>query len=973
MNDTTPSPTKPQARSLKWRVALLALTASLTVAFGLGLYLHQRMQQLQRQILEEQAVLLAKALADALDGDLLRRDYAAVEEVAHHVVVHSGIIELAVVDEEGHLLVAVRAEGQRPQVRLSGTIALPAQKSRLEWGEDGRLSLWQAIGETPHSGWLHLELQAELSPELHGVLSDQTLLALLLAAALGVGLQLLLSLPFLAQLARLTEFASRLSAQPGGHLVFESGVREIAQLRDGLNVLSSELARRQVLLDGTRRRLAIRQRVFELLATGGVLADLLALVIEEIEQERPQVLASILLVDAGSQTLRLGAAPRLPQFYNEAVDGLAIADGAGSCGTAAWRGQPVYVADIANHPYWRDWRMLAERAGLAACWSEPILSTCGETLGVLAFYLRQPGEPEEADRQLMRDMAHLASVIIERKRLDEESQLASSVYQSSGEAMFVTDADNRIMAINPAFTRLTGYPADEVLGKDPSILMGSGRNTPALYRAMWQALEATGQWQGEIWSRRRNGEEFAEWLSISSIHDASGRLLRRIGLFSDLTEIKRAEELIWQQTNYDALTGLPNRRLFCDRLKQEIRRAQRLAVLMIDLDHFKTVNDAFGQSFGDKVLIEAAKRIDAQVGEDDTVARLSGDGFAVAMPRALDPSVIEHVAAGIVSAIGQSFVFDGESAFVAASIGITLYPDDAEELEVLLRNAEQAMYVAKQSGRGGFAWFTSEMQLAAQVRRDLVRDLRGALMARQFEIHYQPIVDLANGRIVKAEALLRWHHPERGTISPATFIPMAEELGLIDEIGDWVFACVLAQIAEWDAAGLPAIQVSVNKSPRQFHPKGEMPWLAMLEESGLPGERLVIEITEGLLLGDRPEVIQTLNAYRAAGLEIALDDFGTGYSSLSYLQRFDIDYLKIDRAFVRHLSDNAASRSLTDAMIAMAHKLGLNIVAEGVEDEAQRDFLAAMGCDLAQGYLFARPLPAEEFAARLAKERPFGG
>ena len=555
------------------------------------------------------------------------------------------------------------------------------------------------------------------------------------------------------------------------------------------------------------------------------------------------------------------------------------------------------------------------------------------------------------------------------RAIEEELQLASSVYQASGEAMFVTDEKNRIVAVNPAFTRLTGYAPHEVIGRDPKIL-GSERNDKTLYLAMWNSLEATGQWQGEIWNRRKNGSEYAEWLTITTVRNAEGGLHRRIALFSDITESKQADELIWQQANYDTLTGLPNRRLFNDRLKQELRRAERshkaLALLFIDLDRFKEVNDALGHSAGDELLVEASRRIVACVRESDTVARLGGDEFTVTLPAMEDPGAVERIAQAIVQSLAEPFVLGRETVYVSASIGITEYPVDAEDIETLLRHADQAMYAAKEAGRNGYSWFTPAMQYAAQVRRGLVHDLRGALAAGQFEVYYQPIVELPSRRVVKAEALLRWHHPERGMVSPEVFIPLAEEVGLINEIGEWVFHQVAGQARHWRTAGLDDLPISVNKSPRQFAGVGGgQDWLDHLKGIELPPVGLIVEITEGLLLDERPEVAERLRSFRAAGIQIAIDDFGTGYSALSYLQKFDIDIVKIDKSFVQHLATDGRDRALAEAIVAMAHKLGLKVVAEGVETEAQQDRLIAAGCDYAQGYLYARPMPSADFEAML--------
>ena len=566
--------------------------------------------------------------------------------------------------------------------------------------------------------------------------------------------------------------------------------------------------------------------------------------------------------------------------------------------------------------------------------------------------------------------------ITPQKEAEEELQIAASFFHASSEGMLVADADNRIIAINPAFTQMTGYRIEELAGQTPRMFK-SGRHDDEFYREMWHALQTCGKWRGEIWDRNKNGMVVAKRLAINTIYHEDGSVHRRIALSSDITDKKRVEETIWRQANYDALTGLPNRSLFRDRLAQEIKKAQRgnhtLALLFIDLDHFKEVNDTLGHDLGDKLLAEAAQRISACVRESDTVARLGGDEFTIVLPDLSETARVDQVAQALLHALAQPCVLRGESVYVSASIGITLYPHDVTDIDALLKNADQAMYVAKQKGRNGFSYFIASMQESAQERQHLIRDLRGALAAGQLEVHFQPIVELASGRIHKAEALLRWRHPARGMVSPAQFIPLAEDTGLIHDIGDWVFR-EAAQLAKRiiDADGnIEPVQISVNKSPRQFvHGHTQRAWIRHLDEIGLPAEYLAIEITEGLLLEARAEVMDKLVLLRDSGMQISLDDFGTGYSAMGYLRTFSIDFLKIDQSFVRDMTTEPGDWAIVEAIIVMAHRLGLKVIAEGVETAAQRDWLITAGCDYAQGYLFARPMPAAAFEALLQDAMP---
>ncbi|GAP33786.1 putative bifunctional diguanylate cyclase/phosphodiesterase [Piscinibacter sakaiensis] len=467
-----------------------------------------------------------------------------------------------------------------------------------------------------------------------------------------------------------------------------------------------------------------------------------------------------------------------------------------------------------------------------------------------------------------------------------------------------------------------------------------------------------------------------KWVQMSSSAasvDERGTL--RVGVMVDISERKQAEALIWQQANFDALTGLPNRRMLRDRLEQAIRQCRRdgsrLAVLFVDLDHFKQVNDTVGHAKGDLLLVEAARRIVGCVREVDTVARFGGDEFTVVLGGLRDTLRAGEIAQHIVQALGQAYDLAGETAFVSASVGITLHPDDAHDIEDLLKYADQALYVAKDAGRNRVSHFTPELQQAAVTRSRLAKDLRAALAEGQLHLAYQPIVALGSGAVHKAEALLRWRHPVRGPVPPGDFIPIAESTGLIVDIGDWVFREAVRQVQAWRARLCPDFQLSVNKSPVQFvNGGGRHDWIALLRQAGLPGQCVVLEITESLLLDAASGVSEQLLALRDAGIGVSLDDFGTGYSSMAYLQHYDIDHLKIDQRFVRHLGPGSKELALCKAIIVMAHELGMTVIAEGVETAAQRDLLAAAGCDYGQGYLFARPMAPADFEAWLAARPP---
>lgn len=563
-------------------------------------------------------------------------------------------------------------------------------------------------------------------------------------------------------------------------------------------------------------------------------------------------------------------------------------------------------------------------------------------------------------------MCGIHADITERKQVEASLNLAASVYNSSTEAMSVQDSKGRIITTNAAFTHMTGYEESEVLDKHIRILQGD--KTPlSQYDKVSKSILESGRWQGELWLKGKSGNEFMVWLTINTVYNNQGEPYRRVALFSDITEKKQAEHIIWRQANYDPLTGLPNRRMLLEYLGTEILKTTRserhFALMFLDLDFFKEVNDTLGHDMGDQLLQETAKRLKGCIRESDVVARLGGDEFTVVLSGVAEAKDVERVAENILRRIAEPYSLGSETAFISASIGITLYPDDATTIEGLLKHADQAMYAAKAQGRNRFHYFTPSMQERAKYRMGLIKDLRKALANNEFEIYYQPIVDLTYDQVYKAEALLRWNHPERGAVSPAEFIPIAEETGLINEIGNWVFEQTSAQSAFWREKYQLAIQISINKSPIQFRDEGDQfeHWLARLKELKLSSNGICVEITEGLLLDASMGVSEKLLAYRDAGIQVSLDDFGTGYSSLAYLKKFDIDYLKIDQSFTQNLETDNDDATLCEAIIVMAHKLGMKVIAEGVETEFQKKLLQDAGCDFGQGYYFSRPVPLDEF------------
>ncbi len=561
--------------------------------------------------------------------------------------------------------------------------------------------------------------------------------------------------------------------------------------------------------------------------------------------------------------------------------------------------------------------------------------------------------------------------LLARKRTERQLRLAAHVFEHSGEAIMITDRENRIIEINPAFTHQTGYTIEEVRGQNPRLL-ASGRNSPEDYRAMWQAIREHGLWRGEMWDRAKSGDVYPKLLTISTVKNAHEEIEYYIASFSDISNLKAAEENIRHLAHHDTLTGLPNRLHLTVALDQAIAEAQRggrrIALMFIDMDRFKLINDTLGHHVGDLLLIEVAQRLKSCVRQSDIVARLGGDEFVVVLTGLGEDNMVATTVAGkILNHLAQPYEIEGHVLHSSPSIGISLYPVDGDDIATLMKNADAAMYHAKEQGRNNAQYFTAEMNSAASLRLALERDLRNALAANQFELHYQPQICTTTGMACGVEALVRWRHPERGLVSPLDFVPVAEESGLIEALGAWVLDEACRQLAAWQAAGLEGITMAVNLSAHQLR----SPQLVELVRATMARHRiyadaLELEITESTAMTDPERAIGQLRELRALGVRLAIDDFGTGYSSLAYLKNLPIQTLKLDRSFVRDIETDANDAAISAATVALAHSLGLKVVAEGVETEAQRHFLSDIHrCDLLQGYLFGKPEPADACAARL--------
>ncbi|MBA6225179.1 EAL domain-containing protein [Colwellia sp. MB02u-18] len=588
----------------------------------------------------------------------------------------------------------------------------------------------------------------------------------------------------------------------------------------------------------------LRNKILELIACSAKQSDVLHAIVDAVENENPDTMCSILLLDKTEKKLTLGAAPSLPDFYNQAMEGLEIAQGAGSCGTSAYTGKRVTVIDIATHPYWVQWSALAKKANLSSCWSEPIIDNSGKVIGTFAIYFKKVTSPTKKDFRLIEQFVSLSRIAIEREK---------------------------------------------------------------------------------------------------------------------------ADQLIWHQANFDHLTQLPNRSLVNEYIGNILKKTKRentqFTIAMLDIDNFKDVNDSLGHSAGDALLVETAKRIKDTLRESDIIARIGGDEFIIILTNTNGVQNIEILGKRISTALAKPYLFEEKEIYCTASIGVAIYPNDADNINQLLKNADQAMYGAKAKGRNTLQYFTENMRTDFLKRMQLIQDLRIAVKEQQFFLVYQPIVNLQNNNTYKAEALIRWQHPEKGLVSPLDFIPIAEETGLIIEISEWVFQQVLQDLKLWRGAYCENLQISINTSPVQYknHGKQILNWVEQLKQHNIPTHALTIEITESLLMETHVQVDNIIADIRQQGVVVAIDDFGTGYCSFSYLKNFLVDYIKIDQSFVKGMSSDNNDMALCEAIIVMADKLNIEVIAEGIETAQQRQLLATAGCTFGQGYLLAKPLLKKDF------------
>ncbi|WP_440974722.1 putative bifunctional diguanylate cyclase/phosphodiesterase [Pseudomonas koreensis] len=709
--------------------------------------------------------------------------------------------------------------------------------------------------------------------------------------------------------------------------------------------------------------------ILGMIATDQHLGDVLCAICQMLDTQTPETYCSILLADAEGKHLLNGAAPGLPIEYSEAIDGMAIGPQEGTCGTAAFRRELVVTEDIALDPNWERFRSLALGHNLRSCWSVPLLSHQGTVLGTFALYQKSIHAPDEAQIQQLVFAAQLAVIAIRHerdgRRLEESEQRFRSLFTYNPNPVFALDLAGNIQSVNPAGLKLKPHTATNFIGHHFSHLVLDEDLQRVSQHFCAARAGATQRFEAQL----RDENQQLLTMDISNLPImVNGEIVGVFGIARDISAQKHFERELSFNASHDRLTGLLNRVSLEERLvldcQKSRRRNRRLAVMCIDLDGFKSINDSIGHFFGDQVLIEVAQRMTKQVRLGDTIVRMGGDEFIVLLPDLLRDEDAVPVAERMMASIARPYCIQGIDLHVSASVGITLSDGHIEQPMQLIQQADMAMYKAKQKGRNNFQWYTSDLNQRVCEHASLRNDLQKAIETQSFQLHYQPQIDARTGRVVGIEALLRWNHLKKGFISPAVFVPVAEDSGQIIPLSLWVLDTACAQLRQLGEQGITGISMAVNISPIHFQ-RGQFVECiqAVLNRYELSAGQLELEITESLLLHNVEQAIDTLHQLKALGVRIALDDFGTGYSSLSYLKRLPIDKIKIDRSFIRDIATDHHDAAITQGIISMAHHLSLRVVAEGVETKSQIDFLKGSRCDIFQGYYFAKPMPSADLEA----------
>lgn len=704
-----------------------------------------------------------------------------------------------------------------------------------------------------------------------------------------------------------------------------------------------------------------------LITTESPLSEVLATIASFAEQADEGALCAIMQLAPDRRRLVAGSAPSLSVQFLQSLECSDVGAAEHVHAQAAISGRRLVVDDVLDPPEALRGRDLRLPTGARSCWAQPLLSADNKVLGAIAIYHPSPRQPRPGEMALILQSAGLAALAIEHAQQQEDQRLAKVVFQQSVEGIMVTDADERVLMVNPAFAELTGFSQRELVGKTPHFL-DSGRSDVTHYEDVRKHLLLDDRWQGEFWSRRKSGEVLPMYASFAIVRGANGDVTHKISVMSDISQQKLQAAKIEQLAFYDSLTGLPNRALFLDRLEHSIatnlRHGNEFALLFMDLDRFKELNDSQGHAVGDLALAEVARRFQGASRQEETLARLGGDEF-VLVSEGADQQTALRIAMRLQGVLAEPLLIGGQSISIGTSIGIAMYPQDGETSQDLIKHADIAMYRAKASG-GGFCFYQAEMGAALQKRLGIAKRLAQALDEGTLALYYQPKVNLLNGNLAGAEALLRWNDPELGWVSPVEFIPIAEERGMMGRLGAWVLAEACRQMRAWDDAGIAfAGRMAINVSARQLEEPDIVGTLqAIVAAAGLSPERFELELTESSMMVDPERAIQVMHDFTAAGFTLSIDDFGTGYSSLSYLKRFSAEHIKIDISFVRNMLNDRNDHSIVTTIIAMARSLGMSTIAEGVEQPEQADALLAMGCEFAQGFHFGHPEAAAAFTTQ---------
>jgi diguanylate cyclase (GGDEF)-like protein/PAS domain S-box-containing protein len=720
-------------------------------------------------------------------------------------------------------------------------------------------------------------------------------------------------------------------------------------------------------------RLAAENRILEMISRGQRLPEVLDALAVEIERLNPGMLCTVQLLDDDGLHVREVFAPSMPTAFGNAIRGVTIGPNAGTCGTAMFRRQPVITFDAAADPLWNEYRDLARSLHLRACWSVPVLTASGDPIGSFAAYYTVPRMPSPSEMALLETGRHIVGIAVERDRATQALRTRNERLQMVMDAMpfsiAYADANMRYVAVNRRFEEYFGQRREEVIGKPTREVIGG-----ALYDSIKPYMDQVMEGHEVKYERERMDEHGRiRHFEVQYLpQKEEGRVVGHFGILHDITERKRDEALLQYLANHDQLTGLPNRNQFTNRLHETLARASRythrVALLFIDLDRFKNVNDTLGHESGDALLVAVASRFRETLRETDILARLGGDEFTVVLEEVDGPAQCAASAQRLLNMLAQPFHVNGQELFIGASIGISIFPEDGADATMLLRNADIAMYRAKDQGRNIFEFFSHDTTTSSLQRLRLENSLRRAVERGEFLLHYQPIIDLESDMVTGMESLVRWNHPELGMVPPATFIPVAEESGLIVPIGDWVLQAACQYAHRLHKLGHAGLRVAVNLSAKQFRRNDVARTVAdILNATGVDASLLELEVTESSVM-ENPEIaVRTLHALKEMGVHLSIDDFGTGYSSLSQLKRLPIDALKVDQSFVRDIPDDEDDAAIASAIIAMGHRMRLVLIAEGVETGEQLAFMRERGCHRVQGFLFSPPVAEADFGPLLGR------